>query len=242
VNKLVVTLLVILNLTLAFSHSTEAIARTYTTNFPLAENPISEWGNWIGGKTVGLDWSDISTTPGLAFGRQSGSRKSGPKKYDDSTALLKGIWGSNQSATGTVHSVNQKGGGIYEEVEIRLRSSLSAHICTGYEVLFRCVKNSSSYVQIVRWDGPLGRFTYLAEKKGVEYGISKGDVVKATIVGNVITAYINNAQVAQATDNTYSSGGPGMGFYLYGITGVNNDCGFTSFTASDEGTSRRRPH
>src|SRR5438046_7973905 len=38
---------------------TEAIAESYTTNFPLTENPISEGGNWINGLTNGIDWSDV---------------------------------------------------------------------------------------------------------------------------------------------------------------------------------------
>jgi hypothetical protein len=63
-------------------------------------------------------------------------------------------------------------------------------------------------------------------------------VVKATIVGNVITAYINGVQVLQATDNTYKGGSPGMGFYIEGTTGVNSDYGFTSFKATDELTTQ----
>jgi hypothetical protein len=57
--------------------------------------------------------------------------------------------------------------------------------------------------------------------------------VKATIIGNVITAYINGVQVNQVTDNTFTSGNPGVGFYLHGIANRNADYGFTSFTASD---------
>jgi hypothetical protein len=34
----------------------EAIAATYTTNFPLTENPIFEGGHWINGLINGLDW------------------------------------------------------------------------------------------------------------------------------------------------------------------------------------------
>ena len=200
---------------------------SYTTSFAVAENPISEGGNWINGKAVGFDWSDIATTSGLAHGTESGT-----KGYDDSTALLTGAWGSDQTAQATVHTENQKDN-VYEEVELRLRSSLSGHRATGYEINFRCSKTADAYAQIVRWNGPLGKFTYLNSKKGSEYGVADGDVVKATIIGNVITAYINGVQVLQATDNTYTTGSPGMGFYLQGTTGANSDYGFTSFTASD---------
>ncbi len=219
--------LTFLLLALAFSPVPEAAARTYTTNFPLTENPISEAGNWINGGTVGLDWTNVSTTPGLAIGRESGTIN-----YDDATALLTGSWGPDQTVTATVYTVNQNDS-IFEEVEIRLRSSLSAHLCTGYEVNFSARSSSNAYVQIVRWNGPLGNFTLLDGRGGSGYGIHKGDVIKATIVGNVITAYINDVQVLQVTDNTYKTGSPGMGFYLQGATGKNGDYGFTSFTATD---------
>jgi hypothetical protein len=212
----------------------EAAARTYSTNFSLIENPISEGGNWINGKTAGLDWANVSTTQGIAIGLQSGSIK-----YDDATALLTGAWGPDQTVTATVYTVNQNSD-IFEEVELRLRSSLSAHSSTGYEVLFSCRNDAKAYVQIVRWNGPLGSFTHLNGKGGVGVGISNGDIVKATIIGTVITAYINNVQVLQATDTTYATGSPGMGFYLEGATGLNGNYGFTSFTASDSATSSKK--
>jgi tetratricopeptide (TPR) repeat protein len=208
-----------------------ATPRTYTTNFPLTESPISENGNWENGKAVGLDWADAATIPGRAFGLEFGLG-SGSKAYDDAVALLKGPWGPNQTAQATVYAVHQNDS-IYEEVELRLRSSLSAHIATGYEILFRCSKTKDAYAEIVRWNGPLGSFTYLDRHKGAQYGVASGDVIKATIVGNVITAYINGVQIAQATDSTYPTGQPGIGFFLQGTTGVNRDYGFTSFTASD---------
>jgi len=210
---------------------------TYTTTFPLTENPISEGGNWINGQTAGLDWANVRTTPGFAFGVQSGAVRTVPEKYDDSTALLAGTWGPNQTAQATVRTANQNDK-IWEEVELRLRSTLSAHRATGYEIFFRCSKTGKAYTQIVRWNGPLGDFTYLNTAEGSHYGVTNGDVVKATIVGNVITAYINGVQVLQATDNTYKDGSPGMGFYIEGTTGVNSDYGFTSFEATDELTTQ----
>lgn len=200
---------------------------TYSTTFPHPEDPVSENGKWMNGRAVGLDWADIRTIPGLAYGTESGS-----KKYDDSTALLTGTWGPNQSAQATVYTVNQTDN-IHEEVELRLRSSLSRHHATGYEINFRCSKTKAAYSQIVRWNGPLGSFTYLANRVGSAYGVSDGDVVKATIIRNVIKAYINGVQVLQAADDTYNSGSPGMGFYLDGTTDVAVNYGFTTFTAMD---------
>jgi hypothetical protein len=57
---------------LAWSSGPQALARTYTTTFPLTENPISEGGNWINGKAVGLDWANLATTNGMAIGLESG--------------------------------------------------------------------------------------------------------------------------------------------------------------------------
>src|SRR5580765_1084287 len=82
----------------------DATAATYTTNFPSTENPISERGQWIGGKTVGLAWADFQSTTGFAFGKQPGTS---PSKYDDAIAVLKGTWGPNQTVQATVKTVNQ---------------------------------------------------------------------------------------------------------------------------------------
>jgi hypothetical protein len=207
--------------------STAGTHRTYTTNFPLAENPISEGGNWENGKTVGIDWADVATARGHVFGLESGSTG-----YDDATALLTGPWGPDQTAQAKVYIVNQNDN-VAEEVELRLRSSLSAHWASGYEILFRCSKTKNAYSEIVRWNGPLGSFTYLSHLVGAQYGVTTGDVVKATMVGNVITSYINGVQVAQAVDGTWVTGSPGIGFFLEGASGVNRDYGFTSFTASE---------
>jgi hypothetical protein len=209
---------------------------SYTTKFPAAENPISENGNWLNGKADGLDWSNVATSVGLAHGTESGT-----VNYDDSTALLKGTWGADQTVQATVHTVNQSDN-VYEEVELRLRSSLSAHQATGYEINFRCSKTANAYTQIVRWNGPLGSFSYVASNGGSQYGVADGDVIKAMIVGNVITVYKNDVQVLQATDNTFSSGNPGIGFYLQGgNSSMNGDYGFTSFTATDAPASAPAP-
>ena len=206
--------------------SAHRTSRTYTTKFPRTENPISESSNWINGKAVGLDWADVQVNPGLAFGDESGTAG-----YDDSTALLTGSWGPDQTAEATVHVTNQQVPPIYEEVELRLRSSISAHKLTGYEINFQASSVSNAYVQIVRWNGPLGSFTYVADRNGP--GLHNGDVVKATIQGSAITVYLNGTQILEGTDSTYTTGTPGMGFYLQGATGLNADYGFTKFTASD---------
>ena len=215
--------------------------QSYVTTFPAAENPLSEKGKWFDGKAVGLDWSSVAAVNGLAYGTEAGTGK-GDKSYDDSTALLAGSWGADQTVEARVYSVNQTDA-VFEEVELRLRSSLSAHISTGYEILFRCLRTPNAYASIVRWDGPLGRFTYLAQKHGLRYGLADGDLIKATIVGNVISGYINGVQVLTASDSNFSSGSPGIGFWIQRHSGLrawftnlranNTDYGFRSFAAWD---------
>jgi hypothetical protein len=206
--------------------------RSYTTSFPLTENPISEGGKWINGKKDGLDWADVRTTRGFAFGTEIGGDRPALQKYDDSTALLTGTWGPDQTAQATVHRVNKDNDNIYQEVELRLRSALSPHNATGYEVMFRCSKSPNAYCNIARWDGILGAWMMLKETKGSQYGVADGDVVKASITGQVITVYINGVQVVQTRDYLFTKGDPGMGFYLEKATGVNGECGFSSFSAT----------
>ena len=206
----------------------------YSTNFARTENPISEGGEWLNGQKDGLDWTDVRTTPGFAFGTEIGGNRPDPQNYDDSTALLKGSWGPNQTVQATVRSVNpNQDGKVWEEVELRLRSSISPHNCTGYEVMFRCSKIPKAYCNIARWEGPLGKFTMLKQTEGSKYGVKDGDVVKASMIGNVLTVYINGTKMIQVTDDKFTSGNPGMGFYLEGATGVMGDYGFSRFMATD---------
>jgi hypothetical protein len=217
--------------------------RSYRTRFQLTEDPISEGGLWINGKTEGIDWADVVTEEERAHG---GKVKVGAKErraeqgnleggdaaapegdYDDPTAVLNGAWGPNQYISATVFSRNPTED-YFQEVEIRLRSSITPHSCTGYEVFWRCLKTDEGYAEIVRWNGPIMGFTSLARAQGAEYGVSDGDVVEATIVGNQITSYINGVAVLSATDEKFANGSPGIGFN-FGCGDTYVDHGFTSY-------------
>jgi hypothetical protein len=100
--------------------------------------------------------------------------------------------------------------------------------------MFRCSKIPQAYCNVARWEGPLGKFTYLKQTGGSKYGVKSGDVVKASMIGNTLTVYINGVQIFRLNDNKFTSGNPGMGFFLDGATGVNRDFGFSSFTATDK--------
>jgi hypothetical protein len=212
-----------------------ALHGPYRTTFRHAENPLSEGSRWLNGHADGLDWADVRTIPDLAFGLEIGGSRPEPQKYDDSTALLKGVWGPNQTVQATVYSVHpNQNDKVWEEVELRLRSSMTPHSCTGYEVMFRCSKIPQAYCNVARWEGPLGKFTYLKNLGGSKYGVKTGDVVRASMIGDTLTVYINGEQIFQLNDTKFPGGNPGMGFYLDGATGVNRDFGFSSFTATDE--------
>ena len=207
----------------------------YSTTFRHAENPLSQGGKWLNGHADGLDWADVQTIPGLAFGAEIGGSRPEPQKYDDSTALLKGTWGPNQTVQATVYSVRPNlDDKVWEEVELRLRSSITPHSCTGYEVMFRCSKIPQAYCNVARWEGPLGKFTFLKQTEGSKYGVKTGDVVKASMMGNTLTVFINGEQIFQLNDNKFTGGNPGIGFFLDGARGVNRDFGFSSFMATDQ--------
>jgi hypothetical protein len=161
----------------------------------------------------------------LTFGTESGSGG-----FDDSTTVLPGTWGANPMAQATVQTVNQNSG-IFEEVELRLRTTITAHKISGYEINFRCTSDGTQCIQIVRWNAPLAIFTYVNTTTGP--GLRTDDSVKATVIGSTITAYINGTMALQGTDGTYTTGNPGIGIFLQGASGVNRGYGFTSFTAMD---------
>ncbi len=209
--------------------SMTGFSQTYSTRFEGIESPLSEGGRWANN---GVDWTQIRKMDGIACGTQTGTN-TGIYQYNDSYAHLSGF-PPDQEAWGEAR-IAKRNAPCTQEVEILLRFTSSPHRTTGYECFARCVNSASSYVQIVRWDGPLGKFTYLADKRGTNCGLNNGDILKASIVGNVITVCINGVEKARCTDDTFKTGNPGIGEFLAcqsgkGV-GSNSDFGFASFTA-----------
>jgi hypothetical protein len=235
--------------------------RTYTTNFPATENPLSEGGNWRNGQREGIDWKDFRTVPGLALGTQLGS----PPPYDDSTAVVTGTWGPDQTVEMKVKTVNQQTGSVNQELEVRLRTTINPHSLTGYEVLWRLNHDGSQYHQIVQWLGPLGTascnwgcaFQMVPGSRDMRAGdgnpgVYDGDTLGASIVGNRIRTWvIHNGvkQILQDINDTsgagggarFTSGAPGMGAWLRGPVSTITDYGVISFTAVDTGVSSSAP-
>jgi hypothetical protein len=222
-----------------------APARSYRTSFEIDEDPISEGGRWLNGRADGIDWIDVVTRNGVAYGAVSrmgaaerrveqGNLEPGPDAgaapegdYDDPAAVLAGEWGADQYAKGVVFSRNQTED-YFQEVELRLRSSIAPHLCTGYEVFWRCLKTENAYAEIVRWNGQRGDFTSLAKAVGSRYGVRDGDIVEASMTGNVIKSYINGVLVLETTDDVFVAGSPGIGFN-FGVGNTNVDHGFRYF-------------
>jgi hypothetical protein len=211
---------------------------------------MSENGMWLTGRHVGIDWSDVITKNGLCYGEVSGFRYGGvPERrigqgnlqsgtavgdYDDPTAILTGIWGRNQHVTAKVFSKNPTDK-YFQEIELRLRSTLAPHYCVGYEVFFRPLKTEKGYAEICRWNGDYRSKTYdglfwtsLARHEGPEYGIKDGDVIEAIVEGDVIKGFINGAEVISAKDEVFKSGSPGIGFN-FGVGYTNTDFGITYY-------------
>jgi hypothetical protein len=228
-------------------------ARTYATDFPLEENPISEGGVW---QHSGASWAMVRTFANRAVGNQTGSGG-----YDDAYAYLS-RFGPNQTAQATLwkdpsignDSIACKiwrrliwrrlrgnycdGPGTYE-VELLLRwtdSPISAH---GYECNLSW---DGKYAEIVRWNGPFGNFTYITQQRTFNAGImppNNGDLFKATISGPTINVYLNKNDdkgdqlIVTGTDPTFTDGGPGMGFFIQGNVDPTK-FGFASFKASSD--------
>jgi hypothetical protein len=220
------------------------LERSYRTSFELDEVPLSEGGLWLNGRKDGIDWADVVTRNGVAYGEvtrmgvaerrveqgnldpsSEGSLPEGD--YDDPTAVLAGEWGRNQHVKAAVFS-KRPTDKYFQEVEIRLRSAIAPHLCTGYEVFWRCLKTDEGYAEIVRWNGKVGDFTSLKKLIGAQYGVKDGDVVEATIRGNVLKGFINGVEVISATDDVFATGSPGIGFNFF-VGNTNVDHGFTSF-------------
>jgi len=211
-------------------------AVSYTTAFPASENPISEGGAWVTGKALGINWSDVRTTPGQAFGTQTGA-----DGFNDSLAVVQGTWPADQSATATVYTVNQQNGDVFEEVELLLRFAIAPGIARGYELNYSLRNDGSQYAQVVRWNGALGDFTLL-DARVLNHVLQTGDQVSATIAGNLLTTYVNGQAIFSVSDpdNAFADGNPGMGFFLQnpGVAGISTaDYGFTCFAASEGSTA-----
>jgi hypothetical protein len=217
-------------LILATFLATAAFSQSYTTNFSATENPISEGGKWTNGGAVGIDFRDVQTANGRAY---SSGIVSG---YDDCIACLSG-YPANQSVQATIYRDPSYTAPSTHEVELHLRTTITAKSIRTYEMDFWF---AGSTLQIVRWNGQVGDFTVLNATGPGLSSLVTGDVIKAQISGSTITVYKNGNLIATCTDNVLTSGNPGMGFFVRPGGTLDKFC-ISSLTAAALGTGIEGP-
>ena len=230
--------------------SVGAALRSYQTNFPATEDPISENNNWINGAVTGLDWGNVQTASGHAFGTNvnPGCSGSDPTACNDSVAALTGTWAANQSVCATVFigSGLSRTSGIYE-LELHLHQTIANHNSSGYEFNYSLFNNGNQYMQIVRWNGALGAFTQIGQSAGTPVALVNGDTFCASSVGGVLKSWLVRAGVivqstTPVTDTTFTGGAPGVGFFNgAGTLADNANFGFTSYQASEINSTAPAP-
>jgi hypothetical protein len=222
-----------------FCVATAAQTAQYMTTFQTQENPFSEGGKWIDGRVTGLDWGSVQTLPNAGGFHATGTIVNGPN-YNDSTAVLSGSWSSDQSASAVIYNA-LSASGCCKEVELRLRTTITAHSITGYEFDFSIV-NGNNYLNLVRWNGPVNSFTYCRLNGACDSTtptsvtgpqLHTGDTISAKAIGNELTLYVNNTLYFKTTDGTYQNGSPGIGFWnRNGTVADFNNFGFQSFVGT----------
>jgi hypothetical protein len=223
---------------------TRTVVRQYRTEFGTDEDPISENGMWLNGRTDAVDWTDVVVKGGVAYGAYARnsivefraeqgnleSEDAGPVgDWDDPTAMLTGEWGADQYLSGHAF-IRNPSPDIFQEVQLRARWTLRPHYCTGYEFIFRVLDGDASYVEIVRWGGAIGTWESLGRAEGKDVGIKDGDLLEARAIGSALTATINGRDVLTVTNDVLATGAPGLGFN-FGEGDTNVDHGFTDFEA-----------
>lgn len=213
--------------------------RSYSTAFPVTENPISEGGTWIGGQSAGGNlWGNVQAKGNMAIG------VSEPTKYGDPTAVLTGAWRGDQMVSGKIRIVKTPSTCCHE-VELRLRVIISAGRITGYEA-YCSVVPGSPYCHIARWNGPNGSYCNIESSTPAIYA-EDGDILMATAMGSnptTITLYMNGKKILEAIDTgqwcspggrggPFTSGNPGIGFYNDQDSDW-TDFGFSTFSVREK--------
>lgn len=191
--------------TTALTTCTASPSGAFSTTFGETENPLSAGGAWTNGAQVGLDWNNVQTGSGNAYGTAFNS----PPPYNDSIACLSGF-AANHYIEGVVFKAAGYNPPDNHEIELFVRCAISAHNARGYEVN---AQSSGAYTEIVRWNGPANDYTRLTTS-GPGFGTpANGDVMRVEVRGSAITVFKNGTQVLAATDTRFSTGNPGIGFW-----------------------------
>lgn len=181
---------------------------SFSSTFSNTENPISEGGIWINGGTDGLDWQDIQTASGYAFG--TGNSPFGGD-YNDPIAHLNPSRHNisvDHYIEATVFKTGDAPADGSAELELLLRFEITANNARGYEILCPWAGGG----QVMRWNGPVNDFTDMSANGALD-ALVDGDVIRAQIIGNDVKVYQNGVLKMTASPTTWSDGNPGMGFF-----------------------------
>lgn len=227
--------------------TTSVLSADFTTLFPATENPISQSAIWLNGQTNGVQWQDVRTTPGLAFGTGFAGDRFEGSAFDDNLAHLKSsfrTFNANQFVQGVVHYTYAGLPTAQQECELLARFDISSNNARGYEVLWGCEPGTGGYLAVVKWVGALGDFKTIYDSgSGGAPTPTENDVLLAEFVGTNATVKINGSLFTVAdltkesggtTLTTWSTGQPGIGFWPVHGTGQDpaKYC-WKSFTAGD---------
>lgn len=192
-----------------------SVPTSYTTSFPLTENPISEGGIYTQGLSTGVDWQDCRTTPGKCFA----TGDSGASGFNDPIMIMAGRWTTNKHfSQATVVKQAGYAPSAAHEIELHVGTTITAHSTKTYEVNWAL----GTPVTVIRWEGAVGVFDFgmANPTSGTAFTCTNGDVIKAvydSTSGNVsIGCYLNGTLTCTFTDNTAGrilTGSPGIGFF-----------------------------
>ena len=143
---------------------TIGLSQTYTTTFDGDENPLSEGGKWVHN---GVDWAMFRKQGGLAYGMQTGTN-TGAKRYDDAYAHLTGF-PPDQEAWGEVR-ITRPDPSCIRNVRSSCVGPVPSTVPPGMSALPAAQATIRRTCKLSAGRGPLGKFTYLADKHGPEYG------------------------------------------------------------------------
>jgi hypothetical protein len=201
-----------------FGHSTQTVTTacgsassgSYTTNFPLTENTISEGGRWLNGFTDGVVFKDVRTTAGRAFA--SGVNYD----YDDSWAILNSPSIPNDHFVEVV--VYREAGYTApssHEIQLQLRGNIDRNAGPYYAPLIEVLMPfGGTNGQIAYQNGQIGGYDILSTGGPGFNPLVTGDVVRAQIVGSSITVRVNGNLAMTATESRRPTGKPGIGFFV----------------------------
>jgi hypothetical protein len=175
---------------------------SYSTTFPLDEDPISENGAW---SAIASPWLRVRSVGGIA---KADAYVTG---YNDNYAILSGF-GPNVEITATVYV---SGGPPFGEILLLARMAHTATTLRGYEFLY----DGDGNIQLVRWNGGFGDFTPIGGEGSSPGPLADNDQIRMRVVGDTITAFHRRppgdwVQIGEIADATFADGQPGLGFFV----------------------------